>query len=185
MTTSAMLRQIAVDALLGKTDAGNKVFSPRDIATWDGEYPMLVVTAPDEDGESTGRHGAPTFTVITTLHVHARVQRPAGRDDVGAVQAQSDLELLREQIKAALINFTPLMRLLQHYPFFRSQIQVGASDGDTDKHLGSLQLQLGMEYIQGPGDFYNPPATPLEGVDTRVPSAEGSPQLGTDIDLKQ
>ena len=27
------------------------MYSPRDLATWDGDYPMLVVTAPQEDGQ--------------------------------------------------------------------------------------------------------------------------------------
>lgn len=185
MTTSAELRGIAVNALKGKTDAGDSVFSPRDLATWAGEYPMLIVTAPEEDGESTGPHGAPTFKVTTTLHVNARVERPAGDNDIGAVQAQADLEVLREQIKAALINYTPLMRNLQQYPFFRSQMQVGTSDANTAMHQGSLQLQLGMEFIQGPKDFYQPPETPLEGVSARIPAQAGSPQLGADIDLQQ
>ncbi|KAF1041303.1 MAG: hypothetical protein GAK35_03393 [Herbaspirillum frisingense] len=185
MTTSAELRQIAVNALKGNTTAGQSVFSPRDLASWEGEYPMLVVTAPEEEGESTGPHGAPTFKVTTTLHVHARVERAAGDNDIGAIQAQADLEVMREQIKAALINYTPLMRNLQQYPFFRSQMQVGVSDTDTAMHQGSLQLQLGMEFIQGPQDFYQPPATPLEGVDARLPAEQGAPQLGADINLPQ
>jgi len=182
MTTTAELREIAVNALKGKTVAGDKVFSPRDVSTWDGDYPMLVVTAPEEDGESSGRHGAPLFTVTATLHVQARVQRPAGNDDIGAILAQADLELMREQIKSALINYTPLMRQLQHYPFFRSQMQVGTAE-DSAMHQGSLHLQLGMEFVQGPDSFYQPPATPLEGIDARVPAVPGSPGLGADIDL--
>lgn len=186
MTTSADLRQIAVDALKGKTSAGQSVFSPRDIATWDGEYPMLIVTAPEEGGESSGRHGAPLFTVTTTLHVHARVQRPAGDDDIGAVLVQADLEVMREQIKAALINFTPLMSLLQHYPFFRSQMQVGTSDADTAMHLGTLHQQIGMEFVQGADQFYQEPSIPLQALDIRVPAATpDTPQFGADINLPQ
>lgn len=182
MTTTADLREIAVAALRGATACGDSVFSPRDLATWEGEYPLLIVTAPEEDGESSGRHGAPLFTVTATLHVHARVQRPAGRNDIGAIQAQADLEVMREQIKAALINYTPLMRQLQHYPFFRSQMQVGTAE-DSAMHQGSLQLQLGMEFVQGPDSFYQSPSSLLEGVDARVPATPGAPELGVNVDL--
>jgi len=186
MTTSADLRQIAVAALKGKTLAGQSVFSPRDLATWDGEYPMLIVTAPEEEGESSGRHGAPLFTVTTTLHVHARVRHPAGDDDIGAVLVQADLEVMREQIKAALINYTPLMSLLQHYPFFRSQMQVGTPDTDTAMHLGTLHQQLGMEFVQSSDQFFQEPSAPLEGIDTRIPPATpDTPQFGADVNLPQ
>ena len=67
MTTSVDLRLLAVDALKDATTAGAN--SPRDLATWDGDYPMLVVTAPQEDGQGLGRIGAPQFNVTTTLRV--------------------------------------------------------------------------------------------------------------------
>ena len=54
MTTSVDLRLLAVDALKDATTAGANVYSPRDLATWDGDYPMLVVTAPQEDGQGWG-----------------------------------------------------------------------------------------------------------------------------------
>ena len=182
MTTSAQLRTIAVAALINVTDAGSRVFSPMDIATWEGEYPLLIVTAPSEDGESFGRQGAPAFTVTTTLHVNARVEHAALDNDAGAIAAQAELETLREQIKSALINYTPLMSLLQQYPFFRSHIQVGNGD-DTEKHLGQLELQIGLEFVQTPADFWQPPSDQFLGVDVRFDTPQGSPQPGANIDL--
>jgi hypothetical protein len=182
MTTSAQLRAIAVDALIGNTAAGANVFSPRDISTWEGDFPFLIVTAPDEEMESFGRQGAPAFTVTSTLHVQARVEQAALDNDMGAVLAQGLLETIREQIKAALINYTPLMQLLQQFSFVRSSIQVGTSD-DTDKHLGQLNLHLGMEFVQSAENFWQPPQTTIDGMDVGMGVPDGAPQPGTSIEL--
>jgi hypothetical protein len=182
MTTSAQLRIIAANALIGNTAAGTRVYSPRDISTWGGDYPLLIVTAPDEEGESFGRQGAPAFTMTTTLHVQARVEQVALANDMGAVLAQEQLELMREQIKAALINYTPLMSLIQQYPFVRSSIQVGTAD-DTETHLGQLNLHLGLEFVQSGQDFWQPPTTDLEGMDVGMKVPDGTPQPGASIEL--
>ena len=109
MTTSVDLRLLAVDALKDATTAGANVYSPRDLATWDGDYPMLVVTAPQEDGQGLGRIGAPQFNVTTTLRVLGRVQRAAEEDDLAAAKLYEDLEALRDQVKRAIINHPTIM----------------------------------------------------------------------------
>jgi hypothetical protein len=191
MTTSRDLRELAVQGLLAPnsvtlatnaTDAGTNVFSPRTWATWNSSYPVLLVQTPDEDGESWGRHGPPAFTVTTRLRVTARAQAAAQTNDQAAVIVEEQLEDMREQIKAALINYPPLMSLLQQYPYFRSTINVS---GEGSEPIGELVIDIGLEFVQGPRDFYQPQLTPLEGVDVTVQEPDGTTEPGLTINLPQ
>jgi hypothetical protein len=182
MTTTAELRELAVSALGGATNAGANVFSPRDLPTWSGEYPILYVTTPDEDAESLGRNGAPQFTVTATLRVVARVEQMAAGNDQGAAAAQAALETLRDQIKVAVINYTPLMQQLQQFPFYRTRMRV---DSEGEQHLGEAVVDIGLEFYQGPEDFYQTPTVPLEGVDVTVVEPNGTTEPGLTINLPQ
>lgn len=155
MTTSSELRLLAVEGLMGKTLAGTRVYSARTMATWKGEYPMLYLHSPVEDMESLGRNGGPQFTVTSTLAISARVQEKNLPRNGGAALVLLDLETIQQQIKMALINYPPLMSRLQQYPFIRSEMH---ESGEGESDLGELVMQIGMEFYQGPEDFY--PFTP-------------------------
>ncbi|CAB3783279.1 hypothetical protein LMG28688_01615 [Paraburkholderia caffeinitolerans] len=184
MTTSSNLRELAVQGLTiaGATAAGSNVYSPRTWATWDGKYPMLIVQTPDENGQGWGPHGPPAFTVTTTLRVTARAQASALANDAAAAAVEEQLETLREQVKGALINYPPIMGLLQQFPAFRSTISV-PRDGQSP--IGELVLDLEMEHVQGPEDFYQPPAVPLQGIDLTIEMPDGTTEPGLTINLPQ
>lgn len=183
MTTTNQLRALAVVALTNVTDAAHRVYSPRDQATWDGEYPVLFIRTNDESGVSFGRSGAPAFTVTSALVVEARADNPAGLQDAGAAALQVKLEALRDQIKAAVINYPPLMQELNQFSYFRTQITAGPDESGS--HLGAVLVELGLEFVQGPEDFFPVPSVPLEGVDVRVQMPDGTTEPGLDIDLPQ
>jgi len=183
MTTTNQLRALAVDALVGATDAGQRVYSPRDQATWDGEYPVLFIRTNDEDGVSFGRNGAPAFTVTSILTVEGRAENRAEPNDAGAAALQVKLEALRDQIKAAIINYPPLMRELNQFSHFRTRIVAGPEDAGA--HLGGVLVELGLEFVQGPEDFFPVPTVPLEGVDVRYQVPDGATEPGLEIDLPQ
>ena len=151
MTTSSELRLLAVEGLMGKTLAGARVYSARTMATWKGEYPMLYLHSPIEDMESLGRNGSPQFTVTSTLVISVRVQEKNLPRNGGAALVLLDLETIQQQIKMALINYPPLMSRLQQYPFIRSEMH---ESGEGESELGELVMQIGMEFYQGPEDFY-------------------------------
>lgn len=182
MTTTAQLRPLVVAALTGATTAGTNVFSPLDWPTWSGDYPVLMVTTPDEDAESLGRNGAPQFTVTSTLRVTARVNAEDVANDQGAAAAYAALEVLRDQIKVAVINYTPLMQLLQQFPFYRTRMRVGA---EGEQHLGEVVVDIGLEFYQGPEDFYPIPTVPLTGVDVTFVEPDGTTEPGLTINLPQ
>lgn len=181
MTTATQLRQIAVDILKGATDAGQSVYSPRDWATWEEDYPDLLVTLPEEAGESLGRNGAPHFNVVATLRITARVCAATRENDLGAVDALVALERIREQIKAALINHPVLMRQLQQYAGWHAKTEVTANGGN---HLGELTIDLDLEFFQGPDDFYQPDATPLTETRMDLSLATGRGSVSSTLDIK-
>lgn len=159
MTQTADLRAAAVTALTGATDAGVNVFSPLDRPTWAGDYPVLFLSTPEEQKESLGRAGAPQFTVTATLRVIARVTMNQAQKDAGAAKAMVELETLQKQIEVALINNPALMSLLQEFAFVRVTKD---TNGDGESNLGELKMDFGLEFYQGPEDFYPIPTTALE-----------------------
>ncbi|MBB4863349.1 hypothetical protein HNP46_002196 [Pseudomonas nitritireducens] len=150
MTTISDLQLLTVEALTGKTAAAARVYYARTWPTWNGLYPMLYLHAPTEDMESLGRNGAPQFTVTVTIRISARVAVKHQPNNAGAVAAQVALEQLQEQIKRAVINYTPLMRQLQQFPFVRSEFK---ENGDGGDEVAELVVDIGMEFYQGPEDF--------------------------------
>lgn len=161
MTQSADLRTAAQTALTGATDAGTNVFSPLDRPTWSGNYPVIFLSTPEEQKESLGRQGAPQFTATTTLQVIARVSMNQAAADAGAAQAMVELEKLQKQIEVTLINNPALMDLLQQVAFVRITKDV---NGDGESNLGELKMDFGLEFYQGPEDFFPIPTSPLETV---------------------
>lgn len=155
MTTTSDLRELTAEALRGKTLAEGRVYSARTWATWSGLYPVIIIGSPAEDMEGLGRAGAPQYTVTTTLRVMARVQVPERPNNAGAAVAQLMLERIQRQVKQAVINNPAIMRRLQQIPFVRSQF-VEPEDGA--KVLAELVMDVGMEFYQGPEDFF-----PLDG----------------------
>ncbi|EOA2992928.1 ATP-binding protein, partial [Yersinia enterocolitica] len=65
---TAQVRQLVVAAILGKTDAENRVYSPRDWPTTEEMYPVILVQTPIEEKQSLGRN-APQFNTITTVRI--------------------------------------------------------------------------------------------------------------------
>jgi hypothetical protein len=166
MTTSADITTLVVKALTGTTDAGKNVFAPRDWPTWDGSYPVVLVSAPEEDGASLGRN-APQFTVTTTVRIEARRQLPATASDAAAASLMDGLQAMREQVKQAVINSPDLTKITQQYPFFRSRI---TTDPSGDEHLGQMVMDLGVEFYQGPEDFWPIPLADITEMDIHVDS---------------
>jgi len=165
MTTSAELRLLAAAALKGATDAGQNVFVALDWPTWSGDYPILYLHTPAEDKESLGRQGGPQFTVTLTLQVSGRVQFANTEDQAGVALATAALESLQRQIELALINNPALMSQLQQFPFIRTEMKV---DGEGDQNLGELVMSIGLEFYQGPEDFYPIPTGPLDRITVDV-----------------
>lgn len=162
MTTTADLQAIAVAALqAAPTGAGTNVFSLLDWPTWAGSYPVIFLQTPTETKESLGPNGAPQFTVTATLRITARVQTPAQANGAGAAAALVALDAMQRQIEIALVNYTPLMSMLQQVASIHVDKKV---DGEGSQNLGEMVMDMALEFYQGPEDFYVIPVTPLTEV---------------------
>lgn len=159
MTTTAQVRDATVAALTGTTDALDNVWSVRSWPTVKSGYPVLYVTAPKEDRESLGDISAPQFIVTATIRIVARVEVPTLANDAGTAQAEASLERIKQQIDVAVINNPTVMSLLQQYPFTRFQMGINS---DGARPFGELILDIGMEFYQGPEDFFPIVGAPFE-----------------------
>jgi len=179
---AATIRGLVVAALLdAKTNAGDRVYSPRDWATRQDDYPSILVQTPFEEKQSQGRN-APQFTTVTTIRITGRLEAYDGETNDGATEAETGLETLREQIERAVINSYELTRQIQQYKHIRSAIDVSASG---DGHIGQLTFEIDAEYFQGPEDFYPITAVPLEGIDLKIKMPDGTTEPGISVDLPQ
>ncbi|HHH1266482.1 TPA: ATP-binding protein [Yersinia enterocolitica] len=179
---TAQVRKLVVDAIIGNTDAGNRVYSPRDWPTTEEMYPVILVQTLIEEKQSLGRN-APQFNTITTVRITGRLQELDGENENdGANKAELALERLREQIERAVINSYDLTRQIQQFAKVRSTIDL---DSSGEGHLAQLLMELDIEYYQGPEDFYPIVGDPLEGIDITMSMPDGTTQPVVSIDLSE
>lgn len=179
---AATIRGLVVNALIAaKTDAGARVYSPRDWSTRSEDYPSLLVQTPFDEKHSLGPN-APQFNSVTTIRITGRVEAFDGETNDGVMQAEAALENLREQVERAVINSYDLTRSVQQFRHIRSAIQV---DAGGDGHIGQLTYEIDAEYYQGPEDFFPIEGVPLHGVDVTIQQPDGTTQPGFNADLPQ
>lgn len=179
---TAQVRQLVVAAILGKTDAENRVYSPHDWPTTEEMYPVILVQTPIEEKQSLGRN-APQFNTITTVRITGRLQELDGENENdGANKAELALERLREQIERAVINSYDLTRQTQQFARVRSTIDL---DSAGEGHLAQLLMELDIEYYQGPEDFYPIEADPLLGIDITIAMPDGTTEPLVSINLSE
>lgn len=179
---AAKIRELVVNALIvAKTDAGDRVYSPRDWSTRSEDYPSLLVQTPFDEKQSLGRN-APQFNSVATIRITARVEAFDGEANDGAMQAEAALETLREQVERAVVNSYDLTLAVQQFRHIRSAIQVDAAG---DGHIGQLTYEIDVEYYQGPEDFYPVEGVPLHGIDVTIQQPDGTTRPGFNADLPQ
>ncbi len=172
---------LVIEALKNKTDAADRVYSPRDWPTTADMYPVLLVQTPIDVKNSLGRN-VPQFNTVTTVRITGRLQELDDEaEDNGAEKAEEALEQLREQVERAVINSYELTRKTQQFLQVRSTIDVDASG---EGHTAQLLMELDIEYYQGPEEFYEIDASPLEGIDVTISMPDGTPEPLVKIDLE-
>lgn len=177
---SSIIRTLVVTALKdAATDAGDRVFTPRDWPTNSEDYPALLVQTPIDHKRSMGRN-APQFTSVTTVRITGRVEEFDTETDNGALLAEEALEALRLQVEQAVINSFELTKQTQQYVEVRSTIDV---DSNGEGHIGQLLYEIDIEYFQGPEDFFPIVTNKLEGIDLRISQPDGTVVPGFNADL--
>jgi hypothetical protein len=159
MTQTADLLAAAVAALKGATLAEDRVYSALTWPTTVAKYPLIYCKTPTEEKESLSRNGPPQFTVTATLKVEARMQVGALPNGQSAALLEQKLDQMSQQIQVALINNPTLMGSVQRFAFIRTEM---ATNSTGNQELGEVEVAIGLEFYQGPEDFYPLPAIPLE-----------------------
>ncbi len=171
ITSSGDILTLVVAALRfpDATGAGARVYRPGDWPTQGGQYPILKLRVPRESKQSVARGGPPEFTVTTTIRIVGEVSAPAEVNDAGAAVAEAALWALARQVEVAVIGSYPLEQQIQQFASVDSQL---AFNSDAETHLAGIQIDLAVEWYQGPESF-----APIIAEDLAVLDLDAS-QLG-------
>jgi hypothetical protein len=161
MTQTIDLLISAVEAMKDHTLAGARVYPVIDWPTTAPHYPVIYCKVPTEEKHSLSRNGGPDFTVTATLKVCARTEVAALPNGQSAAVLLQQLAQLSQQIQVALVNNPVLMGQVQQVPFIHTEMAITANG---NKELGEVEVSIGLEFYQGPEDFFPLPVTPLESM---------------------
>ena len=193
------LIELVVTALMGKTNAGNNVFSPLSWSTFANTYPAILVQTIYDEKHSLGPN-APQFTTTTTVLIAVQMQQPAGTTSTtsassttsttgatstvneGAITAQPALEAIREQAEQAVINSYDLTRQIQQFKSIRSRMDLSTCSAGQ---IVQLFMEMDIEYYQGPEDFYPVASVPRAGIDTTIVMPANTTEPVVTINLPQ
>lgn len=179
MTQTADLLALAVEALKGATLAGDRVYSALNWPSTVVQYPLIYCKTPTEEKESASRNGAPFFTVTATLKIEARAEVGAMPNGQSAALLERQLATLCQQIQVALVNNPDLMGELQQVPFIRTEMNMTR---EANKELGEIEVAIGLEFVQGPEDFFELPTWDLDSVAITADLANVYDATGTYVD---
>ncbi len=133
------LRELVRVALVkAGTDAGRRVFVPRDWPTQGAEYPCILVQTPREVKVSKWK-GQPEFDTTVTVSVTGRVQ--GGTPE----QAEGFADQLGNQIEQAVLTDFDLIRSIEQFTTVITDIRVS---NDGEYHIGEVQVALDLQVFQ-------------------------------------
>lgn len=148
-TTPEVIQRLVAAALAGRTDAADRVYTPRTWPTRTDDMPDILVRLASSDKQSLGR-GDVQFTVTDTVEIVVRAASLAAGDDTAVLAAEAMAWRIQRQVEVALLDDAALMGSLQQIPFMRTQV---ARNSDGQQTIVGIATQLGAEYYQGPEDF--------------------------------
>ncbi|MGW8134143.1 hypothetical protein ACWGNZ_00690 [Sphingomonas zeae] len=157
MTTIADVVDGMHAALLGRTDADQRVAIPGDLPTQQNQQPILKLRVLAENKQSTGR-GSIGFLTLVTIRLLGEVSEPVDPDDdilVSTVQAS--LLALKDQAERAVINSYPLFAIVQQLVSVQTQFAFTANA----QHLSGIQSDYTFEIFQTADDFAPLEADPI------------------------
>lgn len=170
-TTSLDLLDAVHQAILAAdTAAGTNVFRPGDWPTQVGQYPIIKLRLVSQSRQSLGR-GAVEFITIATIRAMIEVSAPARVDDLGAQDAETQLWNLAREVDVAVIGSDPLARLVQQVASVQSQL---AFTSEAATHLAGLQMDIALEFYEGPWSFAPIDAQDFTEVDATVSAPDAA-----------
>lgn len=159
LTKSGTIVNLMQATLLNATRAGINVFVGRTWPVRLGEIPVLIVDPLyDERRESQGR-AAPEFRTFTTIRLRCRVSAKGQVDDAGGLECRDQLEYIKREIELALINATPIMKLIEGFSGIETAFRLST---EGEQNFGELVMAVSVSFVEGPEDFAPIDTAPLK-----------------------
>lgn len=151
-------------ALIGNTDAGDRVYLPRDWPTGASLLPAILLSNPKEHKESKGPN-APEYDVYGTFRVKARSATKATPGNAAAGAMLTELQTLQRQIETTVVNNYALYLMIEQISGIETETST-LSDGALE--VGELTMDFVVKFYQGPEAF-----APIDFEDIQVFNAFG------------
>jgi hypothetical protein len=176
MPTELGLQKLVAAALMGATAAGNRVYTPGDWATFDWQYPALLVRVVGDEKTSLGPN-APQFDTISTVRVECRVEakeRPNAPIGAAGLAAESNAWILKRQVERRLVNNPTIMPVIEQFKFIRTPPSEFTAEGAG--HVAVVMTDYGIAYYQGADHFYDGGIVEIDEIDVFLqPAPPGTP----------
>ena len=167
---SLLVAQAQTTSGLAAVPSGS-IFGVRAYPTQTSQLPQVQLTLPEEEKASISRNAGNQFVVTATIPLVIRVQQPAGPKEAGAAAARGQLADIVRAIETTVIGAPSLQQQIQRVLFVRSH---GRVDGTGAEIVGERVLMFGLEFYQGPEDFYVQVPVPLAEVDVFDRNPDGT-----------
>lgn len=172
MATSSLdlLAMIQTALVAGNTDLGPRIFRPGDWPTQIGQYPIGKLRLVGEDRESLGHGATVEFLTVATIRLMIECSEPAALDDTGASNAEAALWRVKQQAEVAIIGSYPLELNIQRFVSIKSQLAYTTAA----THLAGVQMDIAIEFYEGPESFAPIVSVPLNEADVTMVSPAAS-----------
>lgn len=177
VTTSLDLLDACHQAVLeAQTSAEERVYRPGDWPTQPGQYPIVKMRLVSETRQSLGCGGPPEFRTIATIRFLGEVSAPAKLDDVGASDAEIALWNLKRQLEVAVIGNFAVTQMTEQTVSVQTQL---AFNSEAASHLAGIQMDVSLQFYEGPESFAPEEDFDLAEVDTTLTSPAASINIPT------
>lgn len=149
------------------TSAGDRVQTPGDMPSQQGDYPIIKLRLVGETKQSQGR-GSIGYLTIVTIRVNGEVSAPADVEDPLTSDVEQRLWTLKREIERAIINRYPLFFHVQQLASVQTQLAFTAEA----THLAGIQSDYAFEIYETAEDFAPLPldvVTEIRAVDPNHP----------------
>lgn len=143
------MQQLLVAAITGRTDAAERVFTPKTWSTKPDQMPIVLIRYARNDGASLGK-GEIQFETIDTVQIVLQVAKLPNAQDDAILAAEAEAWRIQRQIEAAIFQTGKLGGEIEQFPFIRRGI---ARNSDGQQTIVEIQTELGLKYYQGPEDL--------------------------------
>lgn len=132
----------------------------RDKPTRLDVLPIGFMLLPEEDMQSLGPN-TPQYNVTWTVPIIVRIELEANPDDPQGLELQQALSTAREKLRTAILNHTPIMRMVQQIQRVTSRFKY---DIANERRQGELQMAVVLQTYLGPEEMHDVDAPPLDEI---------------------